>query len=227
MQGILIAVIGVIGVTIPALITLASAPGRRLSRVKQDAELFAALPEQLIAERQLLRYVLSESVWQYAIARRRLFRLMPYLLGSLSGVLLMGFGAILLGYDPDLAINLEQDNRPLGFVALAYGAGIYLAALAYPVSSVRNRIRKLQGPSSRLRQLIAVEASRVDDGDLGSLPRGDPPGQGPFGSVRRALFRNVWRELDAIETRSSPGAVTAEGDDDARGQSQAPDSPTR
>jgi hypothetical protein len=58
MQGILIAVIGVIGVTIAALITLASAPGRRLSRVKQDAELFAALPEQLIAERQLLRYVL-------------------------------------------------------------------------------------------------------------------------------------------------------------------------
>lgn len=206
MQGILIAVVSTIGLVLSAVIVPAD-PARRLNRAREECELYSKISENFTAERQLLRYALHESLWEYVIVRRKLLSLGRYLAGSFGGLALMMVGTIAVSSDSGSSWQKE-----FGPLLIYFGAVSYLAALASVFLAVPRRIRQLQGPPPRIRQLIAAEASLLDDTDLRSFRRGQPQYYGNLFGVLTALSGKQWRQFDAMFSTELGTAEPPEGD---------------
>jgi hypothetical protein len=203
MQGITVAAIGFLGVLIPSLLAVGSAHGRRLHRIMQESEALKALPEELHEERQLIRYLLNCSVWDYAITRRRTLRPFPFLLLGLGGSLLAGLGWQLLMSNSldNLTRSGDSNYRHVGLGLFLIGAWMYLTALSMQIRAAQKRIRRLSGPPSRTEQLIALEAMRVESASLRSLRIGTPAdwtAESGLMSIlaRRLVLNSKWKGLD-------------------------------
>ena len=221
MEGIAIAIIGTLGVVLPALLALGSAHVRRLHRIRQELETYAVLPPEFAAERQLTRYLINESLWEYAVARRRLVATWPWVIVAILSSLAAGFGWSTLQHNRLDAFFETNDDpgqayRLLGAGILLFSVGFYFHALTAPMRAARQRVRRLDGPPARIRQLIAIEAQRLDDRDLSTIRIGTSAALATKGSpvswLRAKLWGDTWEQLDRLAVASA-STSKAEQDD--------------
>ncbi len=197
------AVLSALAIALP-LLASTSIQGRRLSRMQGEAELLATLPDELVAERQLARLSLHQSLWEYTVARSRLSPSRT-LAWSLLGVLVFYVGR--LETIPFLDEPISLGGLRIPFMLL--GAALYFMPMFISGSRLRSRMKALQGaPPSRVRQLLALEAATLDDADLAGTPTGQP-GRFPIrppDATRGRLAEWFWRPLDqwVRATRTQP-----------------------
>lgn len=94
MQAIIIALIGAASLVLPSLLSAGVGNARTLKRIKEEAEAFAAIPEELALERQLARTALSRSIWDYATSRREGHRRWANIFEGLSMLLVFSVGIV-------------------------------------------------------------------------------------------------------------------------------------
>lgn len=218
------AVIGALGVVLSAALSAGSVHLRRLQRIRNEADLYAALPADMEAERRLAKMLLNQSLWEYALARRRLAHPVPYLLLGLmaSAVIGVGWQLVIRGGVEDLVPNWPEDPnyRLVGLSLVVLGALLYVRTLKIPIVAAQRRVRALEFSPSRMRQLIALEAERIDAGywptDLAYQPSEEPKRHDVLARFGNNLLVRKWAGLEECLPRDktkpsgvAPGAGTS------------------
>lgn len=219
MQAVILALIGTIGLIIPAVIALGSARGRRLKLLREEVALLKDLPDHFGAEKKIARLVLRESLWAYSIDRlapRRVGAAMAY---AIAASFAMSFGAtfILLGDDWHARIITEPDTRPhwrlAGTVLFAAGAVVYVGTVSGLGRRVTEGVKGLGADPGVVRRAIALEAQQLPE-DLMAIVCLERPDlnadRSVSGRITHRLLRDAWavfekRRNDVTATDENAG----------------------
>lgn len=226
-QAIIIALIGAVSLVLPSLLSASVGNGRALKRIKDEAEAFTAIPEELVLERQLARTALSRSIWDYALSRRERPRRWAFLIDIFLVVLLFSVGITFAFGD-----GLNEWADP--WVALWSGSGVnvfariagcLLALLAIyrwfrgfwntiraPVAWAKYDVDALFDSLTEDEQILALHAKKLSQyGSVDDLPLG------PWLTSSKPSMKEIakwhftpWTPYDEVVASYAPGSDDAQ-----------------
>lgn len=188
MQAIIIALIGAVSLVLPSLLSAGVGNARTLKRIKEEAEAFTAIPEELVLERQLARTALSRSIWDYALSRRGWPRRWANMFNATLGLLVFSVGITFAfgdGLDQwaDPWVGLWSGSS-IDLLTRIFGGALALVAIygmlrafwnviVGPLGWAKYDVDGLSDSLAEGEQLLALHAKKLSQYDsVGDLPLG-------------------------------------------------------